>query len=161
MLPEGCPFVCRNRQFNRGCIFFDIRDQFLEGEVTKMGFATQAFAVHAHKIPVGMIINHGLITFAIFSAAKKKSTIRAEIIFHFDRNFKVTIFFIGDNNAAITWNILASNDCSINNLPFPPCLIFAWPTVPCFRTYMPALHSFSIKNADPLSFLLFLSDAKA
>ena len=91
---------------------------------------------------------------------KEKSTIRAKIIFHFDRNFKVTIFFIGDNDAAITWNILASNDCAINNLPFAAWFILTRSAVPGFRTYMPTLHGFSIKNVDPLSFFFFLGRRK-
>ena len=106
--PELRPIFDENRQRWRDWRndFFDIVGRIEEFEIIDIGLAADAFAINAHQVAVGVIIDHGLPGFAVLGAPQKEAAVGSEIVIHFQSHFEIAELFIGNDDAAVAGDVL-------------------------------------------------------
>ena len=66
-----------------------------------MRLAAEPFAVNAHHVPAGVVIDHRLPRLPVLGAAQKQPAVRPEIVVHFQRHLEVAISLVRDDESAI------------------------------------------------------------
>lgn len=146
MSPEGRPGIDEDWKGHGSVVGFDARDGVEKAVVADAGFAAEAFAVNAHEIAVSMIIDHGLPGFAVLGAAQEQAAIRPEIVVHLEDDFEVTKLFVGNDDTAVGWDVLAADDGALFDHPFSAGFILAGAAMAGFAADMPSFEGFAIED---------------
>ena len=113
------------------------------------GFAAElAFAINAHEIAVPVVVNHGLVGGAVLGAAQEQAAVRAEVIVHFEHDLVIAELFIGDQDAAVAWNVLAAGNSPIHDDPFAPGLMAAGGAVASLGASVPAVQGLAVEDGN-------------
>ena len=91
-----------------------------------------------------MVIDHGLVSLALFIAAEEQAAVRPIVVFHFPAHFEVTKQLIGQHQTAVTRDVLAARDGSIDHFPFAAGLVLAGARVTSLSADMPALEGSTV-----------------
>lgn len=93
-----------------------------------------------------MIINHGLPGFPVLGAPEKESAIRPEIVVHLEGDLKIAKLLVRDDDAAVSWDILATRNCPVFHDPSTTGLVLTCGAMPSLAADMPALEGFAVEN---------------
>src|SRR5262249_37755721 len=81
-------------------------------------------------------------------AAQEQATVGAEVVLHLQGDLEVAILLVGDEDAAVTGNVLAADDGTLLDDPAPAGLVLALAAVPALGADVPALETFAVENRD-------------
>lgn len=120
-----------------------------EAEVQDGGFGAEfAFAVYAHEVAAGVIVDHGLVGGAVLGAAQEEAAVGAEVVVHLEDDFVVAVFLVGEEDAAVAGNVLAADDGAVLDDPAAAGLVFAGAAVAGLGAGVPAGKGFAVEDGD-------------
>jgi hypothetical protein len=95
-----------------------------------------------------MVVDHGLPGFAILGAAQKQTAVRSEVVVHFQRDFEIPKWLVGNYNAAIARNILAAHDGAVFDDPPSARLIFTGAAVTGLAADVPTRERLAVEDGN-------------
>src|SRR5262245_14562869 len=95
-----------------------------------------------------MVVDHRLPSFAVLRAAQKQTAVRSEVVVHLEPDLKIAELFVGNDDAAVAWNILAADNRALVHNPLAAGLIPTRAAVASLAADVPTLKRFAVEDGN-------------
>src|SRR5262249_6964252 len=97
--------------------------------------------------------DHRLVRLPLIVAAEEQPAVRTEVVVHLQHHLEVAVLLLGNEDAAVARNVLASDDYAFFDHPSTARFVLARPAVPGLGARLPALQRLAVEvRPDPLVF---------